>query len=492
MKKLKEIIKKIPFNDKLLYALFIIPFLGFFYRVWRLDNDAWFLFNHGRYVLENGFPYIEPFTMHEGLKFVMQQWLSAVLLYVPFNLFGKFGVLGLLLVVYSLIILISYKLCMLISDNNKQVSIVISVIMSTLMSYAGYIVSRPQTFTFLVILIFLYFIEKYMKSGNNKYLIALPIISIIEINLHASTWWMLIIAFIPFLIDAFYNKKVLKSKVPYRFDLLVIAFTIVFFAGLINPYGVDAITYLFYGTNARVSESIVEMLPARITEFKVLIIFAFLMVNIIAYMKNYKKTNKIKLSYLFLLIGYLMISVQTRKGVVYSYIFSIYPLAYYFKDFKLKNSKLTKKSKTIYGILIALLAGYLSYSVYVNISYGLSETMIIEQPVNYLLENYSKEDMRVLSIYDHGGYLEYKGIKTYIDPRAEVFLESMNKKADIYSEYYKVRHGYIDINTFVEKYKFTHIMIVQSGDFPYIQQLNDNYELVYNNNVKIYARKLDV
>ena len=39
-----------------------------------VNSDAWFLLNHGRYVASFGIPHVEPFTLHEGFHFVMQQW----------------------------------------------------------------------------------------------------------------------------------------------------------------------------------------------------------------------------------------------------------------------------------------------------------------------------------------------------------------------------------------------------------------------------------
>jgi len=40
--------------------------------------DTYFVMNLGRYVLENGFPYVDPFTIHENLQLVAQQWLSGI------------------------------------------------------------------------------------------------------------------------------------------------------------------------------------------------------------------------------------------------------------------------------------------------------------------------------------------------------------------------------------------------------------------------------
>ena len=49
------------------------------------DNDIWFLLNNGRYVINSGIPVVDPFTIHEGLKYVMQQWGTSLFFYINLN-----------------------------------------------------------------------------------------------------------------------------------------------------------------------------------------------------------------------------------------------------------------------------------------------------------------------------------------------------------------------------------------------------------------------
>ena len=97
--------------------------------------------------------------------------------------------------------------------------------------------------------------------------------------------------------------------------------------------------------------------------------------------------------------------------------------------------------------------------------------------------------------YYTGPYLEYIGIKTYIDSRAELFLKKMNKKDDIFEENYKLRTGHIKIQELIKKYNFTHLLFSKSDiylmedDINYNLEYIDNYTLVYNiKNIKIWVR----
>ena len=147
-KKSKKIISII--KDNWFYILLVIPFCSFCITNRTPDNDIWFLMNNGRYVLNNGIPYIDPFTIHKGLHYVMQQWLSSVIFYGSFKLFGKYGLLSLMVLLYFIFNYFYYKLCLEVS-NNKKISFISTFIVMQLSS--GYIVTRPQVFTYIILII---------------------------------------------------------------------------------------------------------------------------------------------------------------------------------------------------------------------------------------------------------------------------------------------------------------------------------------------------
>ena len=90
----------------LLYLLIPIAISFFLLRV--IDNDFWFLINQGRYILNQGFPIIEPFTIHYNFSFVIQQWLTDVIFYTIYHTFGHLGIILLLFVMTILIIYLLY------------------------------------------------------------------------------------------------------------------------------------------------------------------------------------------------------------------------------------------------------------------------------------------------------------------------------------------------------------------------------------------------
>ena len=83
---------------KLLYFILYIPC---FLIPRAINNDIWFIINSGTYVLKNGFPHIEPFTIHEGMSFVMQQWLSGVIFSINYSFFGEAGLYLVVILIYK-------------------------------------------------------------------------------------------------------------------------------------------------------------------------------------------------------------------------------------------------------------------------------------------------------------------------------------------------------------------------------------------------------
>ena len=61
--------------------------------------------------------------------------------------------------------------------------------------------------------------------------------------------------------------------------------------------------------------------------------------------------------------------------------------------------------------------------------------------IDYLLESADKEDVVLYTGYNDGNLAEFKGVPSFIDARAEVFVKKNNKKEDVMLEYYKLQKG---------------------------------------------------
>lgn len=116
--------------------------------------------------------------------------------------FGLYGILLFVLVVLTIITYFYYKLCMLVSNKNKMLSTIITVVTMSLLA-STFITTRPQIFTYLNLILVLYVMELYSKTNNKKYLLFLPLISLMQINIYGMFFLMLFIFMLPYVVNAF-------------------------------------------------------------------------------------------------------------------------------------------------------------------------------------------------------------------------------------------------------------------------------------------------
>lgn len=277
-----------------------------------------------------------------------------------------------------------------------------------------------------------------------------------------------------------------------------------FLVGLINPYGIKNILYVTtsYG-NFYINQSICEMMAPRLDgiylrfgyithniygPFTYILIFFVISIYII-----YKK-GKITLRYFLLLVGVTVLSLLNIKNLSLFMIGAILPLALYLKDFfkidqKENNIKLPNHIKSRFKIIIILLTIYtliISYSV----STKSMNVVEIKNGVDFLIKNSKNKKMILYTEPGIGSYVEYRGLKPYIDTRAEIFLKANNKKEDIFKEYYLMEHQLLDHQKFLNKYQFTHLIISKTDTLYKTVSTSKDYQVIYRDtNYSIFKKK---
>ena len=119
----EKIIKKLietlspPLQIIFLSASVAIPQLSF-----RLaeNADTFFVMNLGRYVIENGFPHIDPFTIHENLKLVAQQWLSGIFFEEVYKFMGADGLRMADCLIGTILVVIHWRLCLFVLAGKRR------------------------------------------------------------------------------------------------------------------------------------------------------------------------------------------------------------------------------------------------------------------------------------------------------------------------------------------------------------------------------------
>ena len=123
----------------------IILCIPMMYAGVTMDNDFWFIINHGRYILAHGFTNIEPFTVHEGLAFSFEKWLTCIVFYKVYDWFGAWGMYIFMLLLFGIILALFYKACLIFSKGNENVSIILTAVIMSVLAWAD-VVRVPFVF----------------------------------------------------------------------------------------------------------------------------------------------------------------------------------------------------------------------------------------------------------------------------------------------------------------------------------------------------------
>lgn len=459
------------------YILLFIPLICFFTISFSEEVDIWFLLSHGRYVLEKGFPHIEFLTLHNGLHFVMQQWLSSVLFYIVYKYFGIMGIYYFVWLLLLIIIYFTYKLCITISQDTYISCIFTSLTTSLLCKY--FITCRPNSISIIIFLILLYIMELYRKKQNNK-IYFLIVLSFLEINLHAAMWPILFILISPYLL--FYFINYIKNKDKTFFKLLFISI-LMFLIGFINPYELEAMTYSFrsYGI-PEINNAVWEMkalnIGSKYDYVRSLSLMTYLIV-IIAGVILIRARKKVDIYIYLLVFGTFLMALINIRNI---FIFLICSLPFCTKYISPKIKYIYNNLKR-YIIFYSLVVCCLIVIIICNKSnYILQDSKTGQKEILiYLNKNANKKD----SIYTtniYGGYFSFYRYKTYIDSRSEIFLKINNHKSDIFHEFFLVMTNNISYDEFLNKYKFKYLIIDE--DEPLYHYLNSDRNKQYQQVLK--------
>lgn len=473
-------------DKSLLFFLMFLPCCFVFLKI--LDNDFWFIINSGRFVMNHGIPYLEPFTIHNGMSFVMQQWLSAVIFWLIYSSGGELGIKLLVMLCHILLVFLVFRLCMKVSRDNFVVSFTIALFAGVFASV--YMTSRPIIFTLLIILVEFYSLESFIREGNRRFLLVLPLLSLLEINLHAALWPILFVLVLPYVIDSFDFKlgPIIAEGYDKKYLFAVIA--LMFLAGFGNPYGWDAITYLVksFG-HSEMHELIIELKPPNINTLTGMMIYAAIFVVFFTYCVY--RQGKTTLRYILLTAGTTFLVLSSFRNISFFVVSSFFPLAHYLQDltFPTRPEQPSKRVLLLRKVLIGLIVLMLFFIFWQEYNpNGTSEAyQDLNHAVDYILDNEDPESIVLYTGFNDGGLAEFRGLSAYIDPRAEVFVKKVNRKDDIMLEYRYLQEGSVYYKSVLDKYEFTHLLVGKADILSTYLPFDDDYQMVYaNSSYEVY------
>ena len=475
-----EKMRKFAFNFAVIVSLFLIAASV---TPKEFQNDTFYNIKVGEWIYNNG---ISDLTEDQhswlDLPYTFPHWLYDLCIFLVYNTFGYDGIYVSTMIIYGLIGTIAY-----IYTKNKSNNNVIAAIISVFVVYMldPYMAARAQSVTFVLFMLEVLCIEKYLDTHKKGYLIPLLVIPILITNLHCAVFPFYFVLFLPYLAEYIiatvvdwdldrklwlllnkiylklckkekeetvldriekikFNTKELRRKKealrenPYKIKvvkdhamlLLIIIMIIASLTGFLNPAGPGAYTYLYRTLEGNTTESINEHLPVTITESE-----EFLLAIVVALAILLFTDTKIRLPDLFMAAGLTYLALDSRRQISMFILFCL-PImgkliAYIFK--KYDQDKLTnwiyRFSSDVFGVVIIL-----SIATIVSIK---EIKPVLEQeyidagsyPVEmceWIKTNLDVENLKLYNEYNYGSYLLLNDIPVFIDSRCDLYTPEFN------------------------------------------------------------------
>jgi hypothetical protein len=160
-----------------------IVFAGLFAMAVRpaVDPDLGWHLRTGQLIAQShSVPHQDPFSFTKsGSPWIAHEWLSELLMYGLSRLCGT----TVLIIFFALIVVVAFALVYRRCDGRPYAA--------GLLTLWGAIVTipawgvRPQTFTVLFASVFLLLLDRYMETGQARWLLILPAVMVLWVNLHA-------------------------------------------------------------------------------------------------------------------------------------------------------------------------------------------------------------------------------------------------------------------------------------------------------------------
>lgn len=456
-----------------------------------LQNDTFYTIKIGEHITQNGIDMQDPFSWHEDLAYTYPHWLYDLLTYFIYDAFGLQGIY-IVTCILSVILGITVYFTNTKIAKNKAFSFFITIGVMYLIK--DYIAARAQLVTFILFVLTIFLIEKFLETKKIRYAVGLIVIPILIANLHVAVFPFYFVLYLPYIGEyviailaetILYKKakiKNLKMKIknaskkvgneekieklqkqlqeleekvdkikikrtkelqnPYKLKItknnnvkwLILIMIICIFTGLLTPLGTTPYTYLIKTMQGNTTQNINEHLPMTLANDTPIMCTLALFLAILVFTKA-----KIKLSDLFMLGGlfYLMLATK-RQATMFvlmgSFIFNkllIEVVTIY--NSKKETEKLLKDMTNIIPMLvIAIITLALSYYMAKDKvkDQYINEADYPVQACNYIIENIDLSQAKFYNEYNYGSYMLYRGIPVFIDSRADLYAPEFSGKKE--------------------------------------------------------------
>ena len=456
------------------------------------DTDTYFLIETGREIIKNGIIHTNPWSCVPDMEFICQQWLYCVIAAWLQDTFHGLGMFLLILTQVALYVVLAFRFLKRRGVSIGHSAIIVGVLLIMGQAYA--ISTRPETITIVVFLLLALSLEHYIDSGKWYWLLAIPVLNVLEINLHASMWSFHYAIILAYLVPTFYMPKQAKKAPKFKRLPMIIASIVGLPALLLNPYGWDGVMYVFTTYKMHIFRwvQIRELNPPEIMSgIGVCAIMVFVVLVFTLILKSARNAS------INMVLGFgLLMLLATRNNMFFLFA-GLYCFGDLFSVEKLKSLDINWRKDLTNAVFILLVAvdifffgmfysrlAYLDQAKYGHLENSVAYARNMNTIINYL-DEYAEPDAKIFTGFDTGAYLQYYGYKNlFIDARPECYGPLMTGGEHLIAEYsayaqwgiYQVQDDdefvgsekYFvteeDMEAWLDKYNFDYIIVFAGTD----------------------------
>ena len=466
----------------------------------QMQNDTFFTIATGNYILQDGYDNMDHLTWHDNLQFYKLRWAFDILIALIYNTFNLTGIYVFVLIIAS-ITAVSLLYILVKQKNNVVISFICSIIAIILLTGNGFFTGRAQIMSYLFLLWEIYCIEQLIETKKKRYYWGLFILSVLIVNFHASVWPMMIIVIMPYLAESILCKilkkdQFIKSKFiiePINLKLIITAILFMVLGSVLSPIGTYTYSYMFKVIGGISSKIIVELQTTDILS-SVGMALSIITTSIILLSTK----TKISLRDFFLFLGLYILALMAGRNMAFLYLLGMIPFAKLITNlFKTYNetelleklTELSRRTRVLLGITVFLILIFSNNLV----------TRLREEYVNpkkypieatkYIKENLDYANMKIYNNFNYGSYLEFQGIKAFVDSRSEIFTPQFNDTT-VLEDWYQTKTGYTNYNDTFEKYGINYALIENNEIINTYIRVDEKYEKVYDDSIfSVYVKK---
>lgn len=474
-----------------------------------LENDTFYIIKIGEQFLNNGFDFQDHWAWSADIEITYPHLILNVALAVLYRAFGLTGVYVFVLVMGYVLALSLYYVMEKIHDmaageSNNSLYPLVGIFVSILVlnTYTVFAVARSQLLTFPLWLWEMWFILRFINTGLKRYGAGIIVLIWLCSLTHATAWYFSFILFIPFFATIYITKlkKLLSSKgidfgSVLSMDKIIlssdtecrnskrlwIVLLISYATGLLTPSRI-CYTSVFRISSGNPVKYIREFEPLSWSNAKYVFIGVILLVVLLAFFKT-----KCRLDLLFLFGGLFVMALTSFRHAALLVFVGSFALFYVIFN-ALSLIHLNKIRDTIKNAVVPLLAvllllvwgikdNHFNYFTY------LSPIWVSEGAMDYIEENYDKQNLRLFNDYSLGAYMIFRDVPVFIDSRVNEYTKQFDPdlERDVFDDYIAVNKMQSNWKEVIEYYDFDGYYIRTNGPLYQYMLTCPDVELVWQN-----------